>query len=173
MEHYGFIHNKLDLKILILYILRRLPAAIGREWLSELVLQDEGVSYFDFTECLAELQETGHAELTEDGYRITEKGDRNGDAVESSLPYTVRTKVDSAIAPVVRAMNRNAMIRTSHSMSPEGGCQVELSMEDGVSEVIFVRLLAADEAQAETMEKKFRADAEHFYQHMVEILSEK
>ena len=86
MERYGLIHNKLDLKILILYILRRLPAAIDRERLSELVLQDEGVGYFDFTECLAELTDTGHAELTEDGYRITEKGDRNCGTVESSLP---------------------------------------------------------------------------------------
>lgn len=172
MEHFGFIHNKLDLKILILYILRRLPAAIGREWLSELVLQDEGVSYFDFTECLAELQETDHAELTKDGYRITDKGIKNCDAVESSLPYTVRARVDSALAPVVRSMNRNSMIRTSHRLSPEGGCQVELSMEDGVSEVVSVRILAADEEQAEIMERKFRSDAEHFYQHIVEILSE-
>ena len=30
-EHFGFIHNKLDLKLLILYVLRHLPAEIDGE----------------------------------------------------------------------------------------------------------------------------------------------
>ena len=172
MEHFGFIHDKLDLKILILYVLCRLPDAIDREELSGLVLQDDGVGYFDYTECLAELQDTAHIEQTETGLRITEKGMNNCAAVESSLPYTVRAKAERTIVPVVRAMNRNSMIRTSHDALPEGGCQVELSMGDGIGEVISMRLLAADEDQAQRMEKKFRAEAEKFYNHVIEILSE-
>lgn len=172
MERFGFIHDKLDLKILILFILRRLPAAIDREALSELVMQDEGVGYFDYTECLAELADTGHVELMEDGYRITEKGDRNGFTIESSLPYTVRTRVERAITPIVNAMNRNAMIKTEHSLHADGGCQVELAMGDGIGEIISLRLLAANEEQAMAMEKKFRAEAETFYNRIVEMLSE-
>ena len=171
MERFGFIHDKLDLKILILFILRRLPAAIDREALSELVMQDEGVGYFDYTECLAELADTGHVELTDEGYRITEKGDRNGLAIESSLPYTVRRRVERAVAPIVNAMNRNAMIKTGHKAQPDGGYQVELAMGDGLGEIISLRLLAASEEQAAAMEKKFRAEAESFYNHIIEILS--
>ena len=172
MERFGLIHSKLDLKILILFILRRLPAAIDREALSELVLQDEGVGYFDYTECLSELQDTQHVERTEAGLRITEKGERNCLAVESSLPYTVRADAERALAPVVRAMNRSAMISASHSALPEGGCLAELSMGDGVGEVISLHLLVPDPAQAEKMEAKFRAEAEKIYQRIVEILSE-
>lgn len=171
MERFGFIHDKLDLKILILFILRRLPAAIDREALSELVMQDEGVGYFDYTECLAELADTGQVELTDEGYRITEKGDRNGLTIESSLPYTVRMRVERAVAPVVNAMNRNAMIKTGHKQQKGGGYQVELSMGDGIGEIISLRLLAASEEQAAVMEKKFRAEAEAFYNHIIEVLS--
>ena len=171
MERYGYIHDELDLKILILYILRRLPAPIDRERLGELVLQDEGVGYFDYIQCLSELESSGHADHVEGGYRITEKGDRNGKTIESSLPYTVRARVDGAMEPIIRAMNRSAMIRTSHSPAKEGGVQVELSMGDGVGEVISLRLLAAGEAQALAIEKNFRAQAEQVYNDLIERLS--
>ncbi len=172
MERFGLIHDKLDLKILILYVLSRLPDFIDREELSELVLLDEGVGYFDFTQCLAELQDTEHVERKGSDFRVTEKGRKNCAAVESSLPYTMRVKVDKAIVPVVRTMNRNSMIRTSHERLPEGGCMVEMSMGDGVGDVISLRLLAAGEEQAEKMEAKFRAEAETFYSRIMEILSE-
>ena len=171
MEHFGFIHDKLDLKILILFILRRLPGPVDGETLSELAMGDEGVGYFDYSQCLSELMDTGHVELQEGGYRITEKGERNGAAIESSLSYTVRSRAERAIVPVAKAINRNAMIRTEHSLRPEGGCQVTLSMEDGLGELVSLRLLAADEEQALAMEKHFRADAEGFYHHLIECLS--
>ncbi len=36
MDHHGFIHEKLDIKLLILFILSRLPAPIDRGSLDEL-----------------------------------------------------------------------------------------------------------------------------------------
>ena len=171
MERFGYIHDELDLKILILYILRRLPAPIDRERLGELVLRDEGVSYFDYIQCLSELTDSGHSEHVEGGYVITEKGDRNAEAVESSLPYTVRTGADRAMEPVIRAMNRSAMIRTAHTPLKSGGVQVELSMGDGIGEIISLRLLASGETQAEAIEKNFRQRAEQIYSDLIEKLS--
>ena len=46
-ERFGFIHEKLDIKLLILFVLRRLPAPIDAESLSDLVLIDGGIGYFD------------------------------------------------------------------------------------------------------------------------------
>lgn len=90
MDRFGFIHEKLDIKILILFILRRLPGFVEPETLLELCQCDGGIGYFDYSDCLSELVETEHVEESEEGYRITEKGARNADAVESSLPYSVR-----------------------------------------------------------------------------------
>ena len=36
MDHHGFIHEKLDIKLLILFILSRLPAPVDRGTLDEL-----------------------------------------------------------------------------------------------------------------------------------------
>ena len=98
MGRLGFIHEKLDIKILILYILRRLPGTVDPETLAELCQCDSGVGYFDYSDCLAELVETGHLVLEDDRYAITEKGRRDGAACESSLPYSVKRKWRSGCA---------------------------------------------------------------------------
>ena len=53
------------------------PAAIFEEQ-----LRNCGVEYFDFAAALAELVDTGHLELKDDKYSITEKGRRNGKICE-------------------------------------------------------------------------------------------
>lgn len=171
MERFGFIHEKLDIKILILFILRRLPGVVDPETLGELCQCDGGIGYFDYSDCLSELVETGHIEEHEEGYSITEKGARNADAVESSLPYSVRSKALKLIAPVEDRMRRAAMITARHDME-EGGCMVTLAMSDGKGEIIHLRFLCAGEEQAKQIEKNFRRDAEGYYQKIADLLSE-
>ena len=171
MDQLGFIHDKLDIKILILFVLRRLPAAVDPETLLELCQVDGGIGYFDYSDCISELLESEHMSESEEGFRITEKGARNADATESSLPYSVRSKALRGIAPVEERMRRMAMITARHSLD-EKGCMVELAMADGKGEMIHLQLLCADEEQARGMEKRFRKDAEGYYQKIVELLSE-
>ena len=171
MDNFGFIHDKLDIKILILFVLRRLPGIVDPETLLELCQCDEGISYFDYSDCLHELVETEHITEGEEGYAITEKGARNADAVESSLPYSVRMKALHLIAPVEERLRREAMIVARHE-ADEQGCMVELGMSDGKGELAHLRLLCADEEQARAIEKRFRKNAEGDYQKIMELLSE-
>ena len=171
MDQHGFIHEKLDIKILILYVLRRLPAPVDPETLLEICQCDGGIGYFDYSDCLSELLQSEHMTETEDGFRITEKGARNADAVESSLPYSVRAKANKRIAPVEERMRRMAMITARHTLD-EKGCMVELAVADGKGDMMHLHLLCAGEDQARQMEKRFRKDAEGYYQKIVELLSQ-
>ncbi len=88
MDNFGFIHGELDIKILILFILRRLPSPVNAQTLQELCSVDTGIGYFDYAECLAHLVETGHVEeVTSDRYQITEKegSERADRGVEPTL----------------------------------------------------------------------------------------
>ena len=50
IKSFGFIHEKLEIKVLILFILRRLPEPILLDDLIELAMCDDGISYFEFME---------------------------------------------------------------------------------------------------------------------------
>ena len=51
----GFIHDKLEIKLLILYITARVIEPIPFDTVWDLAMCDEGVDYFDFAECLSDL----------------------------------------------------------------------------------------------------------------------
>ena len=62
MEGYQNFQEKLDIKILILFILRRLPDAVTRETLTDLALSEGNAGYFEYSECLAELVDSHQVE---------------------------------------------------------------------------------------------------------------
>ena len=109
-EEYGFIREKLDIKLLILYILRRLSGGVDISTIFEICRVDGGVGYFDYSDCLSELTETGLIAYDEDNgrYMITPKGADDIDQVGSSLPFSVRQKVT---APSDLLMKRSSANR--------------------------------------------------------------
>ena len=75
MARMGFIQDKLEIKFLLLYIASRLIEPVPFEAMQELAMIDDGVDFFDFSECMNDLVTSGHLTLSEDGlYAITEKG---------------------------------------------------------------------------------------------------
>lgn len=172
MDRFGFIREELDIKILILFVLNRLPGPVSQEALAELVLVDEGFDYFEFSQCLSELVKTGHVSEKNNGYRVTELGEEHGNTVESSLPYSVRTKAERRARPLIAKMKRDAQILSSHEVLENGGCKVSLSLSDGIGSVIELKLLSSGPEQAELIERNFRADAENIYLEIIRILTE-
>lgn len=171
MDGWGFIHAKLDLKILILYVLTRLPGPVDPEALAELVLIDGGVGYFDYKQCLAELVDGAQVEQTDSGCVITAKGSRNVEILSGELPYPVRLKADKATRRAAEEMRRREMILANHETG-ESGVTVYLSVSDGLGSIFDLKILAAGEEQAKKIERNFKKNAENYYNRMIEILSE-
>ena len=169
MDRLGFIHEKLDIKILILFILRRLPGSVDRNLLSDFTQCDGGVGYFDFSDCLSELVDTGLVIEETEGYRISEKGAQAGETVESSLPFSVRKKAEKLIAPEAERLRRLAMLTAEHRLT-NGNCMVTLAMSDGKGEVMRLKILSSGEEQAQRIEKNFRGNAEDIYCRLIELL---
>ena len=97
----GFIHDKLEIKFLILYIAARVSEPLPPEGMQELTMCDDGIDYFAYAECLNDLVRTEHLRLTEDGcYAITPKGLKNSEICESSLPYSVRLRTDKNVGGI-------------------------------------------------------------------------
>ena len=167
----GFIHDSLGIKILILYILARLPEPVDFDTLANLSLCDDGIGYFDFTECAADLVKTGHISLSGGLYEITDKGRRNGAVTESGIPYPVRLRADRAASEAAAKMRRDQLITAYHTVRPRGGCTVHLALSDGVCELMKTELFAYNEKLAETMENSFRENAEQLYGKIIDTLT--
>lgn len=169
MPGYHPMQEKLDVKIFILFILRRLPEAVDGETLAELAMGDDAVGYFEYAECLAELEDSGHLERSGCLYKITEKGSHNCEIVESSLPYTLRSGLEKKLAPIAESMRRRAMITAEHRFDPDG-CRVHLSLSDGIGQIMDMTLLCGTEKQADKLETAFRDGAEKYYNQIMEML---
>ena len=168
--NFGFIHEKIEIKILILFILRRLAEPVAFDLLIELAMCDDGISYFDLAECIAELVETDHLRLENGKYNATKKGIRNGEITENGVPFSVRAKAESSAAKARAAQARSKMIKTSSKNSPEGGYSVGLSLSDGFGDIVSMELFAASEKQAAALEKGFRKNAESIYNALIEMI---
>ena len=165
------VREKLDIKILILFILRRLPETVDSETLAELALSDGGVGYFEYAECLAELEDSGHLERRGRVVHLTEKGERNGAIVESSLPWTLRSRLEKILTPLAEKLRRRSLITAEH-YDGASGCTVHLSLSDEMGEIADLRLVCGGEAHAVKIEKNFRASAEELYSRIMELLLE-
>ena len=172
MENPGLVRDELDRKILILYVLRRLPAPIDSELLYEVCLCDNGLQYFDYSESLQDLVNSGNVAEEDDEYSITEKGIRNADAVCTSLPFSVRNAADKLIVPAAEMLSRFALI-TADKVEDSNGCTMRLAVSDGVCLLLDMKIYCGDEAKARQIRKNFRRNAEKYYQDFIEALSEK
>lgn len=170
-ERLGFIHGEMELKVLILFILRRLPERAAFDELTDMTLLTDGaIDYFDFTESLSDLERTGHVDKDGDGYLITEKGKVNGEAMETSLPYSVRVRAEKAAATLANLQRRRGMIEASHRMRNRGGFTVHLAMSDGLGPILSLDLLTGDDKQSALIEENFKKNAEKLYGKIVELL---
>ena len=151
MARMGFIQDEMDLKLLVLYIMARIAAPITFLQLLELALCDAGVDYFSLTQAVEHLVETEHLSREGERYAITEKGRRNSEICESSLPYSVRRRCDDNLVRVNETLMREQQVQGEVLPNPDGTCTVA--------------------GQGERAAARFKQAPEQLYHQLVQLLS--
>lgn len=173
MPRYGYIRDKLDIKVLVLYLTSRTAAPIDFSALTDLSLCDEGVDYFLFAQAVSELVESDHLLLEDGRYSITEKGRKNGSVCEESLPPSVRQKCDRNLAVLNARLRQEAQIRTEIIPRAENsGFTVRLILDDNDGNLMTTELYSPSEEQAGRMAQAFRACPERIYRAFVSALQD-
>ena len=172
MSRTGFIHDKLDIKFLVLYLMARVASPVDFPTLADLTFCDDGVEYFDFAESVAELVDTEHLTLEDGKYSITDKGRRNGKICESSLAYSVRRKCDQNLARVNGVLRRDAQVRTELLPREDGGVTLRLILDDDKGNIMTLDMLTVSTDQADHLAEKFRAEPEKLYHGILQVLLE-
>lgn len=172
MSRTGFIHDKLDIKFLVLYLMARVASPVDFATLADLTFCDDGVEYFDFAESVAELVTTEHLTLEDGKYSITDKGRRNGKICESSLAFSVRHRCDQNLARVNGVLRRDAQVRSELLPREDGGVTLRLILDDDKGNIMTLDMLTVSTDQAGHLAEKFRAEPEKLYHGILQVLLE-
>lgn len=172
MARVGYIQNELDIKLLLLYIMDRVAAPIGFFTLIDLAMCDEGVDYFLLSPAINHLVETGHLALNDELYTITEKGRRNSEICESSLPYSIRAKCDARLSELNATLRREAQVKSTLVQREDGGFTLTLSLDDDTGNLMTLSLFAGSREQAERLNRRFQYRPEAIYNSLMDVLQQ-
>ena len=174
MQRLGFIHDMLDVKVLILFVMARVNYHVDIQQLYELSYQDDCLSYFDVCTAVPEMVKSGHLqEVDGSGYVITDKGKADGALTEDSIAFTVKQRAENAVARFNRQIRRSSFVKTQIIPRENGDCSVIMSLDDEVGNLMTLELMAPNQRQAVRLCRLFEKKAESVYNlTMTELLDD-
>ena len=174
MRKLGFIHDMLDVKVLVLFVMARVSYPVNMQQIYELCYQDDCLSYFDVCTAVPEMVVSKHLKELEDNcYEITDKGRETGGLTEDSIAYTVKCRAENAVNKFNRQIRRSSFVKTQVIPRENGDYSVIMALDDEVGNLMTLELVAPDSRQAVRLSKLFEKKAEAIYSlTMTELLDE-
>ena len=174
MQRLGFIHDMLDVKVLILFVAARSSYPMTTQEIYELCYQDDCLSYFDVCTAIPEMVRSGHLKELEDGrYEITDKGRQDGELTADSIAFSVKQRAENAVARFNRQIRRSSFVKTEVNRREQGDFSVKMTLDDEMGNLMTLELMAPDQRQALRLSRLFEEKAEDVYSLvMMELLED-
>lgn len=164
MQRLGFIHDMLDVKVLILFVMSKVNYPVTPQEIYELCYQDECLSYFDVCTAIPEMVKSGHLqELEGETYEITPKGRETESLTADSIAFTVKQRAENAVNRFNRQIRRSSFVKTQIIPRESGDHSVILSLDDEMGNLMTLELLAPDQRQAVRLSRLCEKKAETVY----------
>ena len=164
MQRLGFIHDMIDVKVLILFVTARANYPMSVQEIYETCYVDDCLSYFDVCTAIPEMANTGHLKDVEEGkYVITDRGREDGGLTADSIAFTVRQKAENLINRFNRQLRRSSFVKTQIIPREKDEYSVLMTLDDEVSNLMTLELVAPDQRQAVRLAKLFEKKAENVY----------
>ena len=174
MQRLGFIHDMMDVKVLILYVTSRSNYPMTVQEIYEVCYVDDCLSYFDVCTAVPEMVKSGHLmPVEEDRFEISPKGKEAGELTADSIAYTVKQKAENAVARFNRQIRRSSFVKTQTVQREGGDYSVIMSLDDETGTLMTLELVAPNQRQAVRLAKLFEGKAEEIYNlTMTELLDD-
>ncbi len=173
MERHGFIHDMMDVKVLILFVASRANYPMTTQEIYELCYQDDCLSYFDVCTAVPEMVTSGHLQQDGEQYSITEKGRQDGSLTEDSIAFSVRQRAENAVTRFNRQLRRQSYVKADCTQRQTGDYAVNVALDDDMGNLLKLELTAPDSRQAIRLQKALEQKAEFIYSFiMTELLEE-
>ncbi len=169
----GGLISTTEIRALLCYIVNAIPDPVPGKKLADLLFYEGLANCFEVNDSIAYLEKAGHLKLfneAEDTYIITPSGTDIAKTLKSIIPYSVREKAYAAALKMVCRM-RNAKetdIKVSYENS---SAYITCTALDGEKPFISVKLLVADETQANFIKERFLDDPAKIYTGIIDLLT--
>ncbi len=172
MERHGFIHDMMDVKVLILFVAARVNYPMTTQEIYELCYQDDCLSYFDVCTAVPEMVASGHLQQNGERYSITEKGRQDGGLTEETVAFSVRQRAENAVTRFNRQLRRKSYVSAQYAKR-ETDYGVRMTLDDDMGNLMKLELTAPDQRQAMRLQQALENKAEFIYNFIVtELLEE-
>ena len=101
--------------------------------------------------------------LENECYEITEKGRQDGLLTEDSVAFSVRQRAENAVARFNRQLRRSSFVKTQVIPRDNGEYSVVMALDDEISNLMTLELVAPDQRQAVRLSRLFELKAEDVY----------
>ncbi len=168
--------EKNDIKIFILYLMRNIGYPLDFSNITDIVLQDEIVKYFDFAECFAELLETGNiAEIKDENgetlYNVTEQGKHVADNLQSDIFMMIRERSLKSALRLLSFKKRGSFIKCQVTALDDGSYSLCCRIVENKEEVMNITLKVDNKKQLDKMTHNFQERPEAVYKGLMTLLT--
>lgn len=169
----GGLISTTEIRALLCYIIDAMPDPVPGKKLADLLFYEGLANCFEVNDSIAYLENAGHLRLIdqkEDTYVITPSGTDIAKTLKSIIPYTVREKAYSAALKMLSRM-RNAKETDIKISYENSSAYITCTALDGEKPFMSVKLLVADETQANLIKDKFLDDPAKIYTGIIDLLT--
>lgn len=171
---YGGLRSGHEVSVLICYLLKNIDQPLSKTDLSEALLNEGLVNYFELTNSLSELLKLGQIKVLVDvdgneEYALTQKGIKNLLIIETELPVVVR---DKAVNAVLRILARKKRLQDNRAeiIAVNDGFKVNMQILDIGTDLLDVELFVPDSMVAKKIRNNFLNDPQILYKGILALL---
>ena len=161
-------------KVLILYLLNKLPDGIKSDNLFKIVSSTNGINYFYFQELLSDLIATnlvGSFTKDEDTFiKITSEGENSLSLTKSLLPGILKLKADNVFKDEISEIVEESSIITEYIPKDENNYTVKCKIVEK-NEILFeISAFAGSRERAKQISDNWKNNANNLYPKIIDLL---
>ena len=169
------ISEKADVKIFILFLLDNIGYPLDEETLSEIIMENGYVGYFDFAECLGELSDAGHIvsgdALGKTYYAISELGHVIAAELQGGILASIREKSLKSALRIISFKKKKATVSSEVSELDNKKFNVRCRISEPSGDIFDVTMALDTREKAEQIKRNFIENPEEVYRGVIAVLT--
>ena len=169
----GGLRSKIDIKLLICYILTSIKEPMSKEDVISILQNNNLANYFDTSDSFSDLFESGNIKKVNENsnlYTVTESGKLIATHLDSALPITIREKALCATINLMAKIKRETE-NTVDIKKDKNGYSVTCNISGGEIDLLSFNLYVPDKLQAELVKENFQKNPGVIYECLLALLT--